>query len=430
MDPEIQLWPSVFNGVPFWCDSEGMETGRRLAIYEFPGRDVGFVEDLGARQPRFRVTGYLSGLGAEGASTGLISLFAGVGPAILLLPAAGPVSVYCERAVRNRSLDRIGWAAFELDFVLGGAAFALASVLSLGQLVFDAAGGIISGIASLAGRFVAPGGWVDPVAAAAAGGLQDTVATLEAIRTEAAIDETASAALRDTLAGLYGAMPGAVGGAAAIAAVPVDAVVAATLAPTDTIPALAVAAAEALAPFAGMLAAARALGDAMAPADAAAAFAAALDGVSDPAAADVLAAPSVAAIAANDALVAGLSRLTYLAPYAEALARMSYPDRRAGVTARADFAERCEPALASATGAAGMEVFATVSALRGSVAAYLSRTITDLAPVVTVSAPRSMPAIWWAWRLYGDPERAGELVERNSVRHPAFMPASFEALAR
>jgi len=33
-----------------------------------------------------------------------------------------------------------------------------------------------------------------------------------------------------------------------------------------------------------------------------------------------------------------------------------------------------------------------------------------------------MPAIVLAYRLYGDAERADEIVARNRVRHPGFVP--------
>ena len=49
--------------------------------------------------------------------------------------------------------------------------------------------------------------------------------------------------------------------------------------------------------------------------------------------------------------------------------------------------------------------------------------------VLTIDAVATMPAIWWAYRLYQDPARAGELVARNGVKHPQFMPQQFEALA-
>ena len=41
-----------------------------------------------------------------------------------------------------------------------------------------------------------------------------------------------------------------------------------------------------------------------------------------------------------------------------------------------------------------------------------------------------MPSLFVAWRLYQDPARVRELVDRNKVPHPSFMPNRFEALSR
>jgi prophage DNA circulation protein len=110
--------------------------------------------------------------------------------------------------------------------------------------------------------------------------------------------------------------------------------------------------------------------------------------------------------------------------------RRTYTSRQEGVTARAMAAERFEVELDDTTGAANAALFVAIQNLRGRVVDYLSRLITDLAPVVTVEASRQMPSLFWAWRLYADPTRSDEPVARNQVRHPSFMPTVFQALAR
>jgi prophage DNA circulation protein len=56
--------------------------------------------------------------------------------------------------------------------------------------------------------------------------------------------------------------------------------------------------------------------------------------------------------------------------------------------------------------------------------------INNLAPVITVESNRIRPSLDLAWILYADPTRADELVARNKVRHPSFMPREITALAR
>jgi prophage DNA circulation protein len=127
--------------------------------------------------------------------------------------------------------------------------------------------------------------------------------------------------------------------------------------------------------------------------------------------------------------LAEAARVGALLAMAEALPRRVFSDRPMGVQARALFAERFAAAMQRASVEERPDLFVALSDISGRVAEYLARIITDLAPVVTVSAPRRMPSLWWAWRLYADPARAAEIVARNRLAHPSFVPRQFEALA-
>jgi prophage DNA circulation protein len=43
--------------------------------------------------------------------------------------------------------------------------------------------------------------------------------------------------------------------------------------------------------------------------------------------------------------------------------------------------------------------------------------------LVTLIPPATEPSLVLAWRWYGDANRAAELVARNALRHPGFVPA-------
>ena len=60
----------------------------------------------------------------------------------------------------------------------------------------------------------------------------------------------------------------------------------------------------------------------------------------------------------------------------------------------------------------------------------ISDTMATLAQVVFITAPGPLPALYWAYRLYSDPTRAGELADRNAVFDPLFLSSSFEALSQ
>ena len=173
---------------------------------------------------------------------------------------------------------------------------------------------------------------------------------------------------------------------------------------------------------------ARGIGSSMVPEDAVAAFAAAVDAIPDASPSPTQAKNRIDD-ATNRQIVARVGRMVMLAPYAEALVNVAYATRPDGVTARADCVERFEREVEVSTGNFAGVVSVALTDTRDRIVDFLSREITRLDDVVPVSANVLLPSLWWAWRLYQDPTRAPELVARNDVAHPSFMPLSFEALS-
>ena len=132
----------------------------------------------------------------------------------------------------------------------------------------------------------------------------------------------------------------------------------------------------------------------------------------------------------NQAAAYRLARLAALTAWAEAMLRATYPDRPSGVTARGLVAERFEAEQYALAGAEDAALYVAIEDLRGRVIEYFSALINDLAPVIAVETPLVFPSLFNAWRLYADPSRAAEIVARNAVRHPSFVPKAFTALQR
>jgi hypothetical protein len=112
---------------------------------------------------------------------------------------------------------------------------------------------------------------------------------------------------------------------------------------------------------------------------------------------------------------------------------MSIAAMRRTYSARQD-ASRAREALRAAAqgvldnaGALGAEVFEWTAGITGEAARGLSRTAASRAPLVRVETGVSLSSIRAAYALYGDPHRAGEIVDRNRVATPAFLPLAFEA---
>lgn len=400
------LWPSSFKGAAFWMEADKENGGRRLVTHQFPKRDDPFHEDLGEDARTWDLTLYLAGDASAAAAAALTATLAQAGPGTLVLPAQGPVQARCVTFSRDRSRDRMGFIGFSAHFTregLGAGAAAFATPDYLIQLAYDGLAAVIAAVGDLAQLLNvvdAPGSVVDAIVT----GVQDIAATLENIRYAAELADDAGLEQLTVIGDLYNAIPDQISGI------------------TGVDPAL----------FPAVMAAAQGLATAMGPEQTADAFARALDASdSDPPALDAedVLSDRLTQDMVNRDIVARALRATLFAPYAIAAASRDYPDRPAAVTARADLAGRAEPDIARATGAAGEALALALTDLRNSAVAAISRRIANLAPVVTVSAGRVLPSIWWAWRLYGDPERAVELVERNRIKHPSHMPRTFEALA-
>lgn len=181
----------------------------------------------------------------------------------------------------------------------------------------------------------------------------------------------------------------------------------------------------------GCLALARGLGQAMDPGDAAAAFALAADSAADPEAPLPGWTANRVIDNSNAAILARLSRAVYLSPYVEALVTRVYATRADAITAKADCVARFERELDLCGLGLGPDIaFAdALTAMRDAAVDYLGQTIANAKPVLTVTVPLPVPVLVAAWRIYADPGRAGELIDRNGVRVAEFLQTTFEAMA-
>ena len=421
------LWKASYKGASFWTERDQESGGRRIVKHQFPMRDDPFLEDLGEDLREFDLTAYLASDRADGEASALAAACASRGAGILVMPVQGPVLVRCVSFSRDSSKDRAGYIGFSLKCCREGASSALVSVAMSANLVFVAADLAAAAIASSFAvgltalrEAYAP----DFVVSSAASGVHDVISTVEAIRVSNSVGSVASATQRNEIEHLFSQAPDLVVAAGPVEAVTVDG---------RSIPVAKAGAATGSEVLAGrVVAITRALGDAMPPDSAVRAF----DGVlSDSSfasmvvAGQVYATPNRKAMADNSEQVVRLLRLAAVTAYCEAIARVKLADRPAGVTLRANVAEYFE-AETDYLPASEIELSHRLGELRDTTVAYLSRVILDLAPVIRIEANQSMPSLFWAWRIYQNPQRSGELVARNRVVHPSFMPTAFEALEK
>lgn len=443
------LWPASYMGVAFYFEHDDSEGGRDVEVHDYFGAETWDVEDAGIKPRHFSGLGYVAGDTADAQAVALEGIFESKGPGTLVVPVMGPVSVHCLDFKRTAEKDKLGYITFHLKFVAAGpltAAAPFVSLPQLGQTVFDQAAALWQAGAAMFPAALALDNPANYVIAAAVDEVASVVAAIETVRTVNPVDADISAAVAAADKAIVAAAATLISygnPAAPVLATTapssltgspnttVAAVAAAIVALTDQTPALPSSFTDPTAVLAAAIGATISeLADGLAdnPDGGAGAL---LSLVQDLAPADT-GAPATAnaqAAAANAAAILSFARIAAIAAWGEALQRQTYQSRGDAVAARALFAEMVGDELGNWTGAAGFSVYTALQDLQGAVVQYLTQLMANLAPVVTVSAPQSMPALWWAWRLYQDPSRAVDLVLRNNVMHPSFMPLSFEALA-
>lgn len=394
------LYPASFKGVSFQVERDDEDGGRRVVVHEFPMRDAPFLEDLGEAKREFDVTAYVASDAADSEAAALIAVCAARGPGVLVLPTHGSILVRCLTFKRDREKEKAGKIGLTLKFVREGAAASLISIASLANMVLVRADAVAAAAATFAPAAISALDQPDFVVSAAANAIQDGTAIFEAVRKTENIDPAVSASQRVAIQALYDAAPATVDADAGVNG-----------------PAVA-----------GLIAIARNLGNGMAGDVAIPAFEQVIVQASaDPRAYYLSTADQRAD--ANMRAVYLLIRLAAATAYAEAIVRADIKDRQTAATLRANAAEYFD-GLMFAMSANDPDLYRATADLQGATVDYLSRAILDRAPVVAVGANRKMPSLWWAHRLYSDAKRATELVDRNRVSHPSFMPTDFEALAR
>ncbi|CAN0621503.1 DNA circulation family protein [Burkholderia multivorans] len=122
-----RLQPASFRGVPFDVEADSIGVGRRTQTHEFVNRDKPYVEDLGRATREPNLTGFLVGDDCFEQADRLIAAFEAEGPAELVHPWLGRMKV-----------SIVGKATFKRDRREGGVIRFEASYVEAGELSFPA----------------------------------------------------------------------------------------------------------------------------------------------------------------------------------------------------------------------------------------------------------------------------------------------------
>lgn len=116
------LKPASFRGVPFFVDQDEEEGGRRAVTHEFPGRDEPYTEDMGRKARIITVEGYVLGADYMIQRDALLTALKAEGPGALIVPWMPERRVICTGLRKRESASEGGMARFSLTFAEAGSA--------------------------------------------------------------------------------------------------------------------------------------------------------------------------------------------------------------------------------------------------------------------------------------------------------------------
>lgn len=118
------LRPASFRAAGFHVEQGGVASGRRVAIHEFPKRNVPYSEDMGRRARRFSIQGYIivspSTPDYIPARDDLLSALEADGPGPLVHPTLGEFDVMVEQYGYVESRLKGGFGSFDMVFIERG----------------------------------------------------------------------------------------------------------------------------------------------------------------------------------------------------------------------------------------------------------------------------------------------------------------------
>ncbi len=384
------LRPASFRGAGFQIAVAGVDgLGRRAQVHEYPNRDLPFAEDLGRQTGRFDFDAYVIGTSYAQSRDALISACTAAGPGQLVHPTLGEQTVVCiECSLIETSRDR-DMAVFRLGFVQSGEnRFPAPSPFTADLLDSQAdtsAGQVRDTFAAGFSVSLTPQ-WVTDSATALLGRAVDSVA--KALRDVPKAQGTALASIQraiDSIASTAATLVTTPATLAAELGAQIRSIVTVAARPLEAIGAL-----EVLALFTE---------DAVPTGT-----------------------PSREREALNQAALIALVQRLAGVEAARAAADAALASYAEAVALRDRIAEMLDALIAAAGDAFQDDDLSSLRDLRAEAIRDLTVRAGELARIQDFVPAATVPAVVIAQRLYGDGERADEIVTRNLIPHAGFVP--------
>lgn len=391
-----QLQPGSFRGVPFFIDAANSQVGRRTVLHEYPLRDDPFPEDMGRKAREFTIEAIVIGPDYFKARDALEAALQMPGPGTLVHPYRGTMEASLLPPARiSESIQQGGMARFSLTFVEAGKNQQPNARADTRSLVDMAASNATTAISDDFAKVFSVADLPEFVESSALDIARDALAALDAVRAGLIPDLSILAEYSSAAFGVSNALGALIRSPADLAGN--------FLSLVQGLRGLS------RSPVAGF----DALGK--------------LFGYGD----NLKTVPTTTVVrraqAANQAALVGLVRSSAAIESARAAAEADYESYDQAIKVRNSIAEQ----LDSVAETASENVYTALIDLRAATVRDITARGADLARLTTAILPSTMPAVVAAYQIYGDATQSDELVARNRISHPGFVPGgtALEVLA-
>lgn len=442
-----QLHPASFRGVPFHVDSDSMPAGRRTQTHEYPQRDKPLVEDLGRVTREIKLAAFVIGEDCYFQRDNLLNALDKPGAGELVHPWYGRLTATATVCSVSHERREGGMVRFDLVFVEDGEKGFPAGVPNTARQLEDSSESLLeSAIARYKSAMavvnrarlavVALQNGVAGVQMAIASELRQLTGLVGSVEALADMLINApgnfAAMIRGQFASVGGSSrssgyrwgPSSGGESASLEADPEFARTVAAL--PEATPEFA-SFAESGRAITGQVEQARQLANAPPPAggtDTAAVVTAARELVRD----------ALIVLAVREAVAMPVVQAPEpLTGFATLEQQVVAPIQRPEVPVTADVValrDAISDALWLAALASPVEHVEQLEAVRSQVRAHLTEVARAGVRLSEVTTRESLPAVVLAYQRYGDATRAEEIVTRNKVQHPGFLPVGTLTIAR
>lgn len=385
-----KLRPASFRGIAFFVDTASLESGRRGPMHEFPDRDVPYREDTGRRARRYDVEGYLVGSEYLAAKRTLIDACEKAGSGDLVHPYYGRVRVVCDGVTVQETSGSGGFVKFSFKFV------------EAGQLSFPKQGADSQYLIDQA---------TDALKEANSGAFAERFSVLN--QASFVIDSAAEKV--EAFADEVGALTSGVSGTAASLSELAFSIrnLKANVRDLVNTPALLAQQMDSALGF---------LSDALDPSDVLDACKK-LFGFGDEDEEIPLTTSTREQQDKNRKALNTLVQVIAIGDAASAAAGMDHVSVDDATAVRDALNDQLDSLMEETD---DDETFSKLQALRAEIANAIPGKDKDLAQIATLTLPGSLPSIVLAYELYGHLDLEQDLIDRNNVRHPGFVPGGQE----